>query len=97
SAIKVLAPLTDRTKPHPDALLAIITTYFWSEQYETCNIYCDKYLLIAPNAADVLLIKIQCLEKLDRDKEALELADRLPVTDNSTQAITGIRALIGRK
>lgn len=97
SAIKVLTPMTDRTNPHPEALLALINTYFWSEQFETCIIYCDKYLAIDPNAAGVLLIKVQCLEKLNRDAEALALAEKLPITDNSTQAITGVRALIGRK
>lgn len=97
SAIKILAPMADRSNPHPDALLALINTYFWSEQLENCMMYCDQYLVIDPNAANVLLIKIQCLEKLNRDSEALALADKLPITDNSTQAITGVRALIGRK
>jgi YaiO family outer membrane protein len=97
TAIKVLSPLTDRTNPNPDALLAIINTYFWSEQFDTCIRYCDKYLAIDPNSTDVILIKVKSLEKLNRDQEALELAAKLPITDNSTQAITGVRTLIGQK
>lgn len=97
SAIKILSPMADRTNPNPDALLAIINVYFWSEQFETCIAYCNKYLAIDSNSSDVLLIKIKSLEKLNRDKEALELVEKLPITDNSTQAITGLRTLIGQK
>lgn len=97
SAIKILSPMTDRVNPNSDALLAIINIYFWSEQFETCISYCDKYLKIDPKSSDVTLIKIKSLERLNRDKEALELTEKLPVTDNTTQAITGLRTLIGQK
>ncbi|WP_456312340.1 YaiO family outer membrane beta-barrel protein [Pseudomonas shirazensis] len=97
TAIAILQPMTDRTNPNPDALLAIINIYFWSEQFDKCVDYCDKYLAIDPNSTDVILIKVKCLERLNRDQEALELIQKLPITENSTQAITGLRTLIGRK
>ncbi len=94
---KILAPLADRTNPNPDALLAIINTYFWSEQFEMCLKYCDRYLAIEPNSLDVLRIKVNCLEKLNRDEEALAIIEKVSITDNSTQAFRGIRTLIGKK
>lgn len=97
TAIEILTPMTDRAKPAPDALLAIINVYFWSEQYEKCIDYCDKYLVLDPNNIDVLKIKVTCLEKLNRDKEALEIIQKYAVTENSTQAFKGIETLIGRK
>jgi len=97
TAVKVLAPMADKANPNPDALLAIINTYFWSEQFETCIFYCDQYLKIDPNSSDVILIKAKSLERLNRDKEALDLVEKLPITENSTQAITGVRTLIGQK
>jgi len=97
TAIAILQPMTDSTNPNPDALLAIINIYFWSEQLDKCVDYCDKYLAIDPNSTDVILIKVKCLERLNRDQEALELIQKLPITENSTQAITGLRTLIGRK
>ncbi|MBF4505298.1 YaiO family outer membrane beta-barrel protein [Flavobacterium sp. JLP] len=96
-SIDILTPLTDRTNPNPDALLAIINTYFWSEQFDKCILYCDQYLVIEPNSTDVIITKAKCLEKLGRDKEALAIVDKVSVTENSTQAITGLRTLIGRK
>ena len=97
SAIAILSPLADRVNPEPDALLAIINVYYWSEQFDTCILYCDKYLAVDPNSIDVLKIKVTCLEKLGRDKEALEIIDHASVNENSTQAFKGIRTLIGRK
>ncbi len=94
---KILAPLADRTNPNPDALLAIINTCFWSEQFEMCLKYCDRYLAIEPNSLDVLRIKVNCLEKLNRDEEALAIIEKVSITDNSTQAFRGIRTLIGKK
>ncbi|WP_343694334.1 YaiO family outer membrane beta-barrel protein [Flavobacterium sp.] len=97
TAIEVLSPMADRVNPSPDALLAIINVYYWSEQFEKCIFYCDKYLALDPNSIDVLKIKVTCLEKLDRDQEALEIIDKASVTENSTQAFKGIRTLIGHK
>ncbi|KAF2517162.1 YaiO family outer membrane beta-barrel protein [Flavobacterium foetidum] len=97
TALKVIKPMADRNNPNPDALLAVINIYYWSEQWETCIQYCNHYLALNPNDADVLKIKINCLEKLNRDQEALEIIDGLPVTENSTQAFRGIRTLIGKK
>lgn len=97
ASIKILQPMADRSNPAPDPLLAIINTYFWSEQFEECITYCDRYLAIEPNSPDVLRIKINCLEKLNRNEEALALIDKTSITDNSTQAFRGIRTLIGKK
>ncbi|SHH65613.1 YaiO family outer membrane beta-barrel protein [Flavobacterium defluvii] len=97
SAIKIIAPLADKTKPNPDALLAIINIYFWSEQYEKCIWYCDKYLAIDSKSVDVIKIKASCLEKLNRDQEALDIIEKASLADNSTQPFRGIRTLIGRK
>lgn len=97
TSIKILTPMADRTNPAPDALLAIINTYFWSEQFETCITYCDRYLAIEPNSLDVIRIKVNCLEKLNRDQEALAIIEKVSITDNSTQAFRGVRTLIGRK
>ncbi|WJS93201.1 YaiO family outer membrane beta-barrel protein [Flavobacterium johnsoniae] len=97
TAIKILLPLTDRVNPNPEALQAIINVYFWSENYEKCNLYCDKYLAIDPKSVEILKIKATCLEKLNRDQEALELIEKASFADNSTQAFKGIRTLIGRK
>lgn len=97
TAIKVLSPLTDRTNPNPEALQALINVYFWTEDYETCLVYCDKYLAADPKSVDVLKIKATCLEKLNRDQEALELIEKSAYIDNSTQAFRGIRTLIGKK
>lgn len=97
TAIAILTPLADKTPPVQDAVLAIINVYFWSEQFEQCIYYCDRYLAIDPDADDVKLIKVKCLERLNRDQEALAIIEQLPLTENSTQAITGLRTLIGRK
>lgn len=97
TAVKILSPMADRINPNPEALQAIINVYFWSEQYEKCIVYCDKYLAVDPKSIDVLKIKATCLEKLDRDQEALELIEKASYIDNSTQAFKGIRTLIGRK
>jgi len=97
TAIKILSPMADRTNPNADALLAIINVYFWSEQFDKCIFYCDRYLAIDPNNTDVMLIKANSLEKLGRDKEALETIEKISLTENNTQAITGLRTLIGRK
>ncbi|TDP03202.1 YaiO family outer membrane beta-barrel protein [Flavobacterium sp. 245] len=96
-SIKILTPLTDKANPNPDALLAIINTYFWSEQYEKCIIYCDKYLAIDSKSTAVIKIKASCLEKLNRDQEALEIIEKASLADNSTQPFRGIRTLIGKK
>lgn len=97
NAIKILSPMADRVNPNAEALQAIINVYFWTENYEKCNLYCDKYLAINPKDVDVLKIKATCLEKLNRDQEALELIENSSIGDNSTQAFKGIRTLIGRK
>lgn len=97
AAITILAPMADKNPATPDALLAIINVYFWTEQFDPCIYYCDRYLAIDPDSGDVKLIKVKALERLNRDKEALEIIERLPLTENSTQAITGLRTLIGRK
>lgn len=97
TAITILAPMADKNPATPDALLAIINVYFWTEQFDPCIYYCDRYLAIDPDSGDVKLIKVKALERLNRDKEALEIIERLPLTENSTQAITGLRTLIGRK
>lgn len=97
TAAKILSPMADRANPNPEALQAIINIYFWSEDYERCIIYCDKYLLTDPKSIDVLRIKATCLEKMNRDQEALELIEKASFIDNSTQAFSGIRTLIGRK
>lgn len=97
TAVKLLSPLTDRVNPNPEALQAIINVYFWSENYEKCNLYCDKYLVIDPKSIDIIKIKVACLEKLNRDQEALELIEKTSFADNSTQAFKGIRTLIGKK
>jgi len=97
TSIKILSPMADRSDPSPDALLAIINTYFWSEQFEKCIKYCDKYLVIEPNSLDVLRIKVNCLEKLNRDGEALAIIEKVSITDNSTQGFKGVRTLIGKK
>lgn len=97
TAIKTLSPMADRINPNPEALQAIINVYFWSEQYEKCILYCDKYLALDSKSIDVLKIKATCLEKLDRDEEALELIEKASYIDNSTQTFKGIRTLIGRK
>ena len=97
ASIKILAPMSDRTNPSSDALLAIINTYYWSEQFDKCITYCDRYLAIEPNSLDVLRIKVTCLEKLNRDEEALAIIEKVSITDNSTQAFRGVRTLIGEK
>lgn len=97
SSIKILAPLADRVNPNPEAVQAIINTYFWSEQYEKCILYCDKYLAIDPKSTDIIKIKATCLEKLDRNQEALELIEKASIADNSTQPFRSIRTLIGQK
>lgn len=96
TALKILAPLADRNTPNPEALQAIINVYFWTQDYEKCIAYCDKYLAIDSKSADIIQIKAACLEKLNRDQEALELIEKSSV-DNSTQVFRGIRTLIGRK
>jgi len=96
TALKILAPLADRNNPNPEALQAIINVYFWTQDYEKCIAYCDKYLAIDSKSADIIQIKAACLEKLNRDQEALELIEKSSV-DNSTQVFRGIRTLIGRK
>ncbi|MEN2399181.1 YaiO family outer membrane beta-barrel protein [Flavobacterium sp. MC2016-06] len=97
TAIQILTPIADRTNPNTDALLAIINTYFWSEQFDTTILYCDKYLAVDPNSIDVKIIKAKSLERLNRDKEASAILETIAVTENSTLAITGLRTLIGRK
>lgn len=97
TAIEILSPMADRANPNPEALLAIINVYYWSEQFEKCINYCDKYLAINPDSTDVVLIKVKCLERLNRDEEALAIMDKTAFSDNSTQAFTGMRALIGSK
>jgi len=97
TAVKILSPMADRVNPNSEALQAIINIYFWSEDYEKCITYCDKYLVIDPKSIDVLKIKATCLEKLNRDQEALDLIEKASFIDNSTQAFSGIRTLIGRK
>ncbi|MBE8724361.1 YaiO family outer membrane beta-barrel protein [Flavobacterium hungaricum] len=97
TAVKILLPMCDRANPNIEALQALINVYFWLEQYEKCIVYCDKYLVIEPNSVDVLKTKVTCLEKLNRDEEALEIIERASLADNSTQAFRGIRTLIGRK
>lgn len=97
TAIEILIPIADRTNPNPDALLAIINTYLWSEQFEKCIYYCDKYLAADPNAIEVVKTKVICLEKLNRDEEALAIIENASIADNSTQPFRGIRTLIGRK
>ncbi|PBJ16008.1 YaiO family outer membrane beta-barrel protein [Flavobacterium sp. ACN6] len=97
TAVKILSPMADRANPNAEALQALVTIYFWSEDYEKCIAYCDKYLAIDPKSIDVLKIKATCLEKLNRDQEALDLIEKFSSIDNSTQAFRGIRTLIGRK
>lgn len=97
TAIKVLSPMADRNNPNPEALQAIINVYFWTEDYEKCISYCDKYLAIDSKSVDILKTKATCLEKLNRDEEALDLIQKSAYIDNSTQAFRGIRTLIGRK
>ena len=97
SAINILSPMADRSNPNPEALQALINVYFWTEDYEKCILYCDKYLAIDPKSVEVLKIKATCLEKLNRDQEALDVIDKASYIDNSTQVFRGIRTLIGRK
>jgi YaiO family outer membrane protein len=97
TAIQTLSPMTDRVNPNTDALLAIINVYYWTEDFEKCISYCDRYLVTDPDNIDVLKIKVTCLEKIGRDKEALEIIEKASVNENSTQAFKGIRTLIGRK
>lgn len=96
ASAKILLPMADRVNPNPEALQALINTYFWSEQFEKCITYCDKYLALNPKDTEVLKIKVTCLEKLNRDQEALDIISRSDI-ENSTQAFRGIRTLIGRK
>lgn len=96
-AIEILSPMTDRSKPNAEALQAIVNTYYWSENWEKCIQYCDKYLATDPNSAEVLKIKVTCLEKLNRDEEALAIIEKAGLSDNSTQPFRGIRTLIGQK
>ena len=97
TAVEILSPMADRNNPNPEALQALVNIYFWTEDYEKCISYCDKYLAIDPKSVDVLWIKVTCLEKLNRDQEALDLIEKATFIDNSTQAFRGIRTLIGRK
>lgn len=97
ASIKILAPMVGRINPSPDALLAIINTYYWSEQFEKCITYSDRYLAIEPNSIDVLRIKVTCLEKLNRDEEALAIIEKVSITHNSSQVFRGVRTLIGEK
>jgi YaiO family outer membrane protein len=97
TSIKILSPMADRTAPNPDALLAIINSYYWSEQFDKTIFYCDRYLVIDPNSVDVLTIKVNALEKLNRDEEALAIIEKASLTTNSTQAFKGVSTLIGRK
>lgn len=97
TAVKILSPMADRSNPNPEALQALVNIYFWQEDYEKCISYCDRYLEIDPKSVDVLKIKAICLEKLNRDEEALDLINKSAYIDNSTQAFRGIRTLIGKK
>ena len=97
TAIQTLSPMADRVNPNPDALLAITNVYYWTEDFEKCISYCDRYLAVDATNVDVLKIKVACLEKLDRDKEALEIIEKASVNENSTQAFKALRTLIDRK
>jgi len=97
SAIAVLAPMADKEPPNTEAVLALINTYYWSGNYEAALKYADKYLITYPTNNEVRVIKANALEKLERDTEALAVLEKISITDNSNQAVTGLRMLIGRK
>ncbi|MHA3787997.1 YaiO family outer membrane beta-barrel protein [Flavobacterium hauense] len=96
-AKKTLRPLVDREKPNMEALEALINAYYWSYDFEACITYCDQYLALQPDNADILIIKATCLEKTGRDTEALALIDQLPEPYKSNEKATGLKTIISRK
>lgn len=96
-AKKILLPLADREQPNMEALETIINTYLWSYDFEACITYCDKYLQMQPDHADILTIKATCLEKSGRDAEALATLDKLPAPYNTGEKANGLRNIILRK
>jgi YaiO family outer membrane protein len=97
TAEKIVLPMADKANPNPEALAAVINVYYWSEQFEKCITYCDKYLEIDTKNTDVLLIKAGSLERLNRDKEALTVLEKAYTLDSSNSKITGLQTLIGHK
>ncbi len=96
-SIEVLKPLADKNNPDTEALEAIINTYYWSLQYRECIIYCNKYLSLQPNTASVMLIKANCLEKLNEDEQAEALLSEISITDSNNPGIQSLRTTLSRK
>jgi YaiO family outer membrane protein len=76
-AKKILRPLVEREKPNKEALQALIYSCEWASDWEECIRYCDKYAEIDPSDTSMLVIKASCLEKLNRDDEALAIIEKL--------------------
>lgn len=96
-SVKVLKPLADKNNPNPDALEAIIYTYYWSLEYNKCIGYCDKYLSIKPGNVVIMLIKANCLEKLNEDEQARALLNELSIAESSHPGIQSLKTTLSRK
>lgn len=95
-AKKTLRPLADRDRPNNEALEALINAYYWSYDFEACITYCDKYLEMQPNAENILMIKAICLEKSNRNEEALAIIGTIKGNEYQ-ERIDALKTVIGRK
>lgn len=96
-AIETLKPLADKTPPNMEARQALINTYFWSLDYSRCLDYCNIYLEDNPNDESVLLVKAACLEKLNRDDEAIATLDIINKKSDNAIKADDLREIISRK
>lgn len=96
-AIEILKPLADKTPPNPEAQQALINTYFWSLDYSRCLEYCNAYLQNNPYNESVLLVKAACLEKLNRDDEAIATLDLINKKSDNDIKADDLREIISRK
>ena len=97
NAESTLKPLADKPNADADALDALIHTYYWSQQYQKCIDYCNKYLSKKPGTVSILNIKANCLEKLDEDEQATALIDSIAIIENSNTSTAALRTIINKK
>lgn len=95
-AKKTLRPLADRDQPNIEALEALINAYYWSYDFEACITYCDQYLATQPNAENILMIKAVCLEKSNRNEEAIAILNSIKGKEYQESTIA-LKTVISRK
>lgn len=80
-----------RKQDHGDALPALINVEFWSGHPENAEVLAHDALSRHPDDVDLLLADAKALARLNRNREALKLLDRVLSLDRENQAAKRMR------